>query len=256
MSQEINNVLSEVEKVKISVVMQVNLTDYSGSRSDAVNKFRRAVKSYQNQIYKNCELIIVSDGCNRSHQIYNREFKEDSSIKFIFLDKNGAPLMYEETDKGKYYRGFPRRAGVGISTGSLITYMDSDDYLLPEFTMTLMLIYNAAPDKDWYINTSWYDSSDHSWEESDILHASDHSKSIEIEDIGGKWTPTQLKPGSIVLTPWLFMHKSTCLTKWRDTIGFSEDTDFNKRLRSEYPNGYPFERPIYVRCHYNNHWDY
>lgn len=256
MKQEITDILNGVESVKISIVMQVNLTNYEGSRTEAVNKFRRAVNSYQNQIYKNTELIIVSDGCNRTHQIYNREFIQDPSIKFMFLDRNGSPLMYEQTEEGKYYRGFPRRAGVGIATGSLITYMDSDDYLLPEFAMTLMLIYNSSPESDWYINSSWYDSSDHNWEDSESMYGSNHEESIEIENIDGKWTPARMKPGKATLTPWLFMHKATCLTKWRDVIGSGEDSDFNRRLRSEYKNGYSFERPIYVRCHYTGSWDY
>ena len=256
MENNINDILSEVEKVKISVVMQVNLGDYPGSRVDSVNKFRRAVKSFQGQIYKNCELIIVADGCSRTHQVYAREFKNDLSIKFIFVDKNGANNTYEETENGIYYRGFPRRVGVGAATGPLITYMDSDDYLLPEFTMTLMLMYNAAPDKNWWINTSWYDSDVYTWPENDVMFETDHSLAVKIQGLDGKWTPTSMKPNQAVLAPWLFMHKSDCTTKWRDTIGMSEDSDFNKRLRSEYPEGYAFARPIYARCHYTGGWDF
>lgn len=256
MSQEVNNILNDVEKVKISIIMQSNLSDYPGSRTDAVNKFKRAVKSYQDQIYKNTELIIVSDGCNRTHQIYNREFKDDSSIKFLFLDKTGVPQMYDETENGKYHRGFPRRAGVGVSTGSLITYMDSDDYLMPEFAMTLMLIYNSAPDLDWYINTAWYDNAEHPYKDSEVMQDSVSEEPKTIEGINSEWLVSRVKPGFAVLSPWLFMHKSSCTTQWRDTIGGSEDTDFNKRLRSEYPSGYSYERPVYVRCHYADKWDH
>ena len=256
MSQEVNNILNEVEKVKISIIMQSNLSEYPGSRTDPVNKFKRAVKSYQDQIYKNTELIIVSDGCNRTHQIYNREFKDDSSIKFLFLDKTGVPQMYDETENGKYYRGFPRRAGVGIATGSLITYMDSDDYLMPEFTMTLMLIYNVDTERDWYINTAWYDNTSLVWEDSQVMQDSISTEAKTIEGLDSEWSVSRVKKGFAVLSPWLFMHKSHCTTKWRDTITGSEDVDFNKRLRSEYPNGYSYERPIYVRCHFAGKYDY
>lgn len=252
----IEELLSQVEKVKISIIMQVSLANYPGSRTDAVNKYRRAIKSFQAQMYENTELIIVSDGCARAHQIYAREFKQDPSIKFMLLDKNGAKDMYEDTENGKYYRGFPRRAGVGIATGSLITYMDSDDYLMPEFAMTLMLMYNAAPDKDWYINTSWYDNDIHSWDDNETMENTDHSAAIEIDGLASRWTPTQVKEGYAVLSPWLFMHKATCTTKWRDTIGSSEDSDFNRRLRESYPNGYSYAKPIYVRCHYRDIWDF
>ena len=247
--------LSQVEKVKISIVMQVNLSDYPGARADAVNKFRRAVNSFKNQIYKNAELIIVADGCNRAHQIYSREYSEETSIKFLYIDRTGTPKMYEETPDGKYYRGFPRRAGVGIATGDLITYMDSDDFLLPQFTMTLMLMYNSSPESDWWINSTWYDNEAANWEDSSQLFKTDHSNDISIEGLSSRWTQTRVKPGMGVLSPWLFMHKASCTTKWRDTIGGSEDSDFNRRLRQEYPVGMAFERPIYVRCHYSEKWD-
>lgn len=235
--------------------MQSYLGDYPGSRIDPINKFRRAVKSFQNQIYKNCELIIVADGCTKTQQIYTREFRNDPSIKFIFVDKD-TPNMYELNEDGqKYYRGFPRRVGVGAATGSLITYMDSDDFLKPEFTMTLLLMYNINTELDWWINTAWYDNENAQWEDSNEIFGSEHHEDIEIEGLSGKWTKTKVKPGMAVLSPWLLMHKSTCTTKWRDVIGTSEDSDFNRRLRQKYKDGMAYERPIYVRCHYRDIWD-
>lgn len=255
MNQELSQIMESIEKPKISIIMQSYLGDYPGSRVDAISKFRRAVKSFQNQLYKNCELIIVSDGCTKTHQIYAREFKNDPSIKFIFVDKD-TPNMYELNEDGqKYYRGFPRRVGVGAATGSLITYMDSDDFLMPEFTLTLLLTYNINTEHDWWINTMWFDNENAQWEDSNEIFGSDHSEDVEIEGLNGKWTKTRVKPGMAVLSPWLLMHKATCNTRWRDTIGMSEDSDFNRRLRAEYKSGMAFERPIYVRCHYRDIWD-
>jgi len=252
---ELVNMMESIDKPKISIIMQTYLGEYPGSRVDSVNKFRRAVKSFQNQIYKNCELIIVADGCTKTQQIYSREFKNDPSIKFIYVDKD-APNMYEENQDGqKYYRGFPRRVGVGSATGSLITYMDSDDFLLPEFTITLLLTYNIDTEMSWWINTQWYDNENATWQDSVELYTTDNSNDIEVEGLPSKWTVTRVKPGMAVLSPWLFMHKAECTTKWRDTIGGSEDVDFNKRLREEYKRGMVLERPIYVRCHYSNLWD-
>ena len=70
MENQIEEILEGVDKVKVSIVMQSNLTNYPGSREDAVNKFRRAVESFKNQIYKYAELIIVADGCVKTQQIY------------------------------------------------------------------------------------------------------------------------------------------------------------------------------------------
>lgn len=256
MNQDLNQIMESIEKPKISIVMQSYLGDYPGSRIDAVNKFRRAVKSFQNQLYKNCELIIVSDGCSKTHQIYTREFKNDPSIKFILVDKKDTLNMYQLNEDGqKYYRGFPRRVGVGAATGELITYMDSDDFLLPEFTFTLVLMYNINTEMKWWINSKWYDNEAANWEDSQEILASNHIEDREIEGLSGKWTVTSVKPGMAVMAPWLLMHKSDCNVKWRDTIGTSEDSDFNKRLRTEYKDGMVFDRPIYVRCHYRDLWD-
>lgn len=253
---ELTELMESIDKVKISIVMQTYLGDYPGSRTDSINKFRRAVKSFQAQLYKNCELIIVSDGCNKTHQIYSREFSNDPSIKFVFVDKKQTPAMYTSMEDGnKYYRGYPRRVGVGAATGDLITYMDSDDFLMPEFTFTLLLIYNSTKEAKWWINTKWYDNVIADWKDGVELYATDHNTDREIEGLPSKWTITSVKPGMAVLSPWLFMHKADCTTKWRDTIGISEDVDFNKRLRNEYKEGSSFDKPIYVRCHYVNAWD-
>lgn len=256
MSQDLAQIMESIEKPKISIVMQSYLGDYPGSRIDPINKFRRAVKSFQNQLYKNCELIIVSDGCSKTHQIYSREFKNDPSIKFILVDKKDTLNMYQLNNDGqKYYRGYPRRVGVGAATGELITYMDSDDFLLPEFTMTLVLMYNINPQMKWWINTKWYDNEVANWEDSEELFGSNHNGDREIEGLNGKWTITSVKPGMAVMSPWLLMHSADCNIKWRDAIGTSEDSDFNKRLRAEYKEGMVFDRPIYVRCHYRDQWD-
>jgi glycosyltransferase involved in cell wall biosynthesis len=252
---EISEIMESIDTPKISIIMQTYLGEYPGSRIDPINKFRRAVKSFQAQLYKNCELVIVSDGCTKTHQIYMREFKNDPSIRFILVDKD-TPNMYEENQDGnKYHRGYPRRVGVGAATGTLITYMDSDDFLLPEFTLTMILTYNINTDIEWWINTQWYDNENANWDDSNELFGSDHADDIEIEGLSGKWTKSRVKPGMAVLSPWLLMHKSTCNTKWRDTIGGSEDADFNRRLRAEYKLGMTYDRPIYVRCHYRDVWD-
>ena len=86
---ELNEILEQVDKVKISIVMQVNLQDYNNSRVDSLGKFHRAVESFRSQIYKNCELIIVSDGCLKTQQLYNRSYKQDKNIKFVNIKRSG-----------------------------------------------------------------------------------------------------------------------------------------------------------------------
>ena len=50
--------LQEILKPKISIIMQAYLGEYNGSRSNSIEKFIRAVESFNQQIYKNCEYLI------------------------------------------------------------------------------------------------------------------------------------------------------------------------------------------------------
>lgn len=259
---DLNEILAEADKIKISIVMQVNLGDYKDSRSDAINKFHRAVQSFNNQIYENCELIIVSDGCLRAQQHYNRSYKNNPRIRFVYMDRSESNLQMNETKPGdpehyKYHRGFARRLGVAAATGDVITYLDSDDILTPEFTITLLLIYNQMSDLDWWINTSWYDSEVADWQESETMFSAQDVEPIKVNGTDGMWKPINLKPNKIVMSPWLLMHRSNLNVQWMDTYGpLPEYIDFNKKLRAQYPNGNVYSKPIYIRAHYPGKWDF
>ena len=80
-----SELINNLKRIKISIIMQVNLQNYPGSRENAINKFIRSVKSFQEQTYKNSELIIVADDDTKVHQIYNKYFSKNNNIKFIFL---------------------------------------------------------------------------------------------------------------------------------------------------------------------------
>ena len=257
---EANEILNNIDRIKISVVMQVNLKDYPGSRKEPIVKFNRAVESFKKQIYKNCELIIVSDGCHKVHQQYNRAYPQEPNIRFVYLDRTDTPLMYEDMGDGKkYYRGFARGLGVAAATGSVVTYMDSDDYLTPEFTMTQMLIVNSAPEKDWWINTAWYDNSkvDGSPQNIETIVDPKTIESVRLDGLPGNWKPMKTKENRMIMAPWLFTHRVSCNTKWNDVISTatSEDVDFYNRLSVDYPKGTAYSRPIYVRCHMAGYWD-
>mgnify|MGYP000852340192 CR=1 FL=1 len=48
MEDNIREYLESLEKIKISIVMQVYLGDYPTARFDALGRFRRAIKSFEN----------------------------------------------------------------------------------------------------------------------------------------------------------------------------------------------------------------
>lgn len=79
-----------------------------------IDLLRRAVESVKAQTYKNWELILVDD-CG-AEQI-NFPVDEYRVLRNL---KNSGP-------------GFSRQAGLSISSGEFIAFLDSDDYYAPEF---------------------------------------------------------------------------------------------------------------------------
>ena len=88
----------------------------------------RALESVKNQTFKDFEVIMVDDGStDKSLEIREKYSIENENFKLI-KQKNQGP-------------GAARNAAIKISKGEYIAFMDSDDYLEPEF---LECLYNAA----------------------------------------------------------------------------------------------------------------
>jgi glycosyltransferase involved in cell wall biosynthesis len=103
--------------IKISVIMSSFLGDYPGCAKNRDKKFIRAVKTFKNQTYPNKELIIVADGCDKTYEIYEKNWKDDENIDCIFIPKQ------------VLYSGQVRTEGLKHTTGDIITYLDNDDAL-------------------------------------------------------------------------------------------------------------------------------
>lgn len=101
--------------MKISVIMASFLGMPGRDRLDA--KFKRAVTSFLKQSYEDKELIIVSDGCEKTMQIYNENFTSYQNIKVIPIPKQ--PL----------YSGIMRNIAYEVADGDMITYLDADDVI-------------------------------------------------------------------------------------------------------------------------------
>jgi glycosyltransferase involved in cell wall biosynthesis len=113
---------------KVSVIMPSYLGNYPGSASNRDKKFIRAVNSFKKQTYQNKELIIVSDGCELTVELYGKHFVNDANIKLLRIPKQ--PL----------YSGEMRNIALKIADGDIISYLDTDDILGPNH---LQLIVNG-----------------------------------------------------------------------------------------------------------------
>lgn len=88
----------------------------------------KALKSVENQTFKDFEVIIVDDGStDNSMEIINEFCERNSNFKLI-TQKNSGPAV-------------ARNTALSISKGAYIAFMDSDDYIEPNFLESL---YSAA----------------------------------------------------------------------------------------------------------------
>lgn len=102
---------------KVSVIMASYLLNYPGAASNRDKKFIRAINSFKKQTYQNKELVIVSDGCPLTVELYNNFFSNEPNIKLLQIPKQ--PL----------YSGEMRNVALGLVDGDIISYLDSDDIL-------------------------------------------------------------------------------------------------------------------------------
>ena len=78
----------------------------------------RCVDSIVNQTYKNLEIILVDDGSpDLCPQMCDDYAEKDSRIKVVHKKNGGLSDA--------------RNAGMAVSTGEYISFIDSDDYVSP-----------------------------------------------------------------------------------------------------------------------------
>ena len=108
----------------ISVIMPV----YNASRTVIYS-----VDSVLKQTYHDLEMILVDDcSTDGSYDLCREHYKNDSRVKVIRQEKNSGPAA-------------ARNKGIELARGEYVTFLDSDDGMLPE---TLELFAKAAAEYD------------------------------------------------------------------------------------------------------------
>jgi glycosyltransferase involved in cell wall biosynthesis len=75
----------------------------------------RAIDSVINQSYKNLEILVIDDGStDNTRNIINNYIKNDTRIKYFYLDNSGGPSL-------------PSNFGVDKSEGEFVAFLDHDD---------------------------------------------------------------------------------------------------------------------------------
>lgn len=124
--------MEQKNNVQISIVMASYLSSYDGAASDREAKFYRSVRSVQEQSFKQWQLVIVSDGCHITTDMYNELFADDERIKLI------------EIPKQKQWSYVVRNTGIEASTAQWITYLDTDDFIGKNHLQIIVAQINAT----------------------------------------------------------------------------------------------------------------
>lgn len=134
----------------ISVIMPSYLGPYKRAAKDRDKKIVRAIRSVQGQTYKDWELIVIADGCNKTVEIVQTiiEVGRLFNVKVLYIAK-------QPTWSGKV-----RNTGLEESKGEYCCYLDIDDAFAPSHLAGLA----KFSGKDWY----WFD--DYTWSGKEFRH--------------------------------------------------------------------------------------
>ena len=99
------------ENVKVSIIIPVYNTQ---------KYIKKCLDSVINQTYRNIEIICINDGSTDDSINILKEYKENEP-RIILIDKKNEGVSTA------------RNVGLDIATGSYIMFVDSDDYVEPQF---------------------------------------------------------------------------------------------------------------------------
>lgn len=91
----------------------------------------RCLKSVENQIYKNYEVIIIDDGStDKSKDIIGKIVLKHKNWKFVSINNSGV--------------SYARNVGIELAQGELICFVDSDDYISPYYLLNLVQAWKSG----------------------------------------------------------------------------------------------------------------
>lgn len=99
-----------------SIVMPSFLGHYPTAAKDRDKKIIRAIDSVLDQTFKDWELIVIADGCEKTYSIIEKNYFNDTRINCIMIEKQ------------EIWSGGVRNTGILSARGEYIIYLDIDDY--------------------------------------------------------------------------------------------------------------------------------
>lgn len=197
----------------ISVVLPSYLDEFQRSATNRANKLIRAIESVKSQTYDNWNLIIISDGCQKTIDIYNEFYIDHEKIFCISIPKQ------------KMFSGFVRQTGVDVAKefkSDITCYLDSDDVFGNEHLQNIINQFQG----NWvYWNDLHWNRKQKVWYERDSR--------LIWGDIGTS----------------CIAHQSDIPVKWTETHFYQEDQHFIQSLKITYPNPAKIKNCQYYLMH-------
>lgn len=193
-----------------SIIMPSFLSHYKGSASNKEEKIIRAVKSVINQTFKDWELVIVADGCQKTVDIIRQNFTDERISLYKIV-------------RQRQWSGKVRNAGIRKAKGEWICYLDIDDML---GTKHLEIISKNLKG-DWV----WFNDYTYTLQTKSFLEVHENI------DIRGKCGTSTV------------CHRKSLNVRWPEDGGYLHDWYFInnlKKLSSDYSK---IETPEYLICH-------
>lgn len=196
--------------MKFSVILPSYLGEYTRAASNREAKLIRAIDSVLNQSFKDFEVIVVADGCQKTFDLVCEKYLDEEKIECFQITKQ--PM----------WSGKQRAFGISKADGEWIAYLDSDDYWGPDH---LDIIENNLWDYDWV----WFN---------DYLmdkQSRPHERQCMVKH--------KFQAGTANIA-----HKTELVVDWNGKdYGYDDWSAIQSLLR--YPNYKKIETPQYYVCH-------
>ena len=213
------------QKIGISVIMISYLGKYEGSRSAADKKFIRAVESFKKQTHNVKELIIVSDGCEITNEIYFKKWKNDPEIHLVRCEKSEAK-----------WPGALREVGRSIAKYEWIHYLDTDDYDMPNHLGCIAeSISTREPNTTVLLNSRYYFPLPEKPHDLMLVYCNVTLKKYKefrdsISEYDGHKLASAKSRGHN--GTWQIVHHKNVPHRWENSETIGEDKNFIERLKS------------------------
>jgi glycosyltransferase involved in cell wall biosynthesis len=197
--------------MKVSIIIPSSIAKRKHQAADPEMKLIRAVDSALRQDYEDIEIMVIADGCKQTGEIME---------KYFFSDKPGK-IRFLEISKQPAFSGNVRNAGINMSSGNIICYLDADDYLGTDHVSTIVKNFTGQ----WV----WFN---------DMTLQGD--KFVERE--------CALKLGLCGTSN--IAHLRSIKARWHEQNTYGrDDWNFIQELQKEAPHGAKIETPSYIVCH-------